>query len=200
MSKTFQTPTSEPDPLLGELGRNWGWTLALGLLFLILGAVGLAMLFGLTIVSILFIGVLMLAGGAAQALETFKCKGWKGALWHLLIAVLYILGGLVVIYDPASMSKLISLALGGVLTAVGVARVLIARQLRGKGASWIGMLLTGLVSVALGMMIMFEWPLSGLFAIALFIAFDLLLQGVSYVTLALTTRRRAPVIAGQPTR
>lgn len=191
MSKTNATLASASDPLLGDLGRNWGWMLALGMLFLLLGAVGLAMLFGITIVSILFIGLLMLVGGVAQALETLKCKGWKGVLWHLLIAALYIVGGLVVIYDPTSVSRLISLALGGVLAAVGVSRVFMARQLRAKGAGWLGVLLTGLISIVLGLMIMLEWPLSGLFAIALFIAFDLLLQGFSYISLAFTVRRRA---------
>ena len=50
------------------------------------------------------------------------------------------------------------------------------------------MLLTGCAGVVLGAMIMLEWPLSGLFAIALFIAVDLLLQGVSMVWLALRAR------------
>jgi uncharacterized membrane protein HdeD (DUF308 family) len=190
MSKSKAALTRRSDPLLGDLGRNWGWILALGLFYLVLGLVGLAMLFGLTVVNILFIGVLMLAGGVAQVLETVKCKGWKGTLWHLAIAALYVTGGLVVIYDPASASRLISLAVGGVLTAIGLARILIARQLQAKGAGWIWMLLTGLAGAALGLMIMLEWPLSGLFAIALFVAVDLLLQGSSYVTLALTARRQ----------
>ena len=104
------------------------------------------------------------------------CRGWKGLVWHAAIAVLYIAGGVVVIYDPMSVSALISLAVGGVLAAVGLARILIARQMRARGTGALGML---------------EWPLSGLFAIALFIAVDLLLQGVSMVWLALRARSRA---------
>ena len=119
------------------------------------------------------------------------CRGWKGLVWHATIAVLYIAGGVVVIYDPMSVSALISLAVGVVLAAVGLARILIARQMRARGTGALGMLLTGCAGVVLGAMIMLEWPLSGLFAIALFIAVDLLLRGVSMVWLALRARSRA---------
>jgi uncharacterized membrane protein HdeD (DUF308 family) len=182
------------DPLFGDVSRKWAWMLALGLLYLVLGAIGLAMLFGLTIVSILFIGALMLAGGAAQVLETVKCRGWKGIAWHLAIAVLYIAGGLVVIDDPTSVSRLFSMVLGSVLAAIGLVRLRIARQLRAKGEGALGMLATGFGGIALGVMIMLDWPLSGLFAIALFIAADLLLQGLSTVWLALTARRHRPAV------
>lgn len=189
MAKSEATLTPRPDPLLGDMGRNWGWILALGLFYLVLGLVGLAMLFGLTVVNILFIGVLMLAGGVAQMIETVKCKGSKGALWHLAIAALYISGGLVVILEPELALKLIKVVLGGVLAAVGLGRILIARQLQAKGAGWIWMLVSGVVSIVLAAMIATGWPLPGLFAIALFVAIELLLHGSSYVTLALTARR-----------
>lgn len=129
------------------------------------------------------------------------CRGWKGLVWHAAIAALYIAGGVVVIYDPMSVSALISLAVGGVLAAVGLARILIARQMRARGTGALGMQLTGCAGVVLGAMIMLEWPLSGLFAIALFIAVDLLLQGVSMVWLALRAQPSRGLIGPrQPVR
>jgi uncharacterized membrane protein HdeD (DUF308 family) len=183
------------DPLFGNVSRNWAWMLALGLFYLALAGVGLAMLFGLTIVSILFIGILMLAGGAAQVLETVKAGGWKERAWHLVVAVLYLAGGLVVVLNPTSASWLISLAVGGVLASIGVVRILIARQLREKGGGGLWMLATGIAGIALGVMIMVEWPLFGLFAIAFFIAVELLLQGLTTIWLALKARWSRPAAA-----
>ena len=45
------------------LKHNWGWLLALGILFVILGTIGLSMVVGLTIVSMLFFGILLIIAG-----------------------------------------------------------------------------------------------------------------------------------------
>lgn len=37
-----------------ELRHSWGWLLALGILFVILGCIGLGMVVGLTLASMLF--------------------------------------------------------------------------------------------------------------------------------------------------
>jgi hypothetical protein len=39
--------------VFGELSQKWGWLVALGIIQLILGTVGLGMTFGLTLVTIL---------------------------------------------------------------------------------------------------------------------------------------------------
>lgn len=191
MAKSAAEATATRDPLLGEVRRNWGWMLALGLLYLMLGLVGLAMLLGLTLANIVFIGVLLIAGGTAQLLESLKCKGWKGLVSHIAIAALYLLAGTAVIYDPEMAVKLISLLIGGVLAGVGVARLLMARQLRASGQGWMWTALSGLIAIALAVMMAVQWPLPGLFAIALFVAIELLLQGSNLLTLALGARRRS---------
>ena len=45
--------------VLGDLKKNWGWFLALGILFIILGFIGLGMMVALTIASVVFFGVLL---------------------------------------------------------------------------------------------------------------------------------------------
>lgn len=189
MTKT----ASDRDPLFGEVRRNWGWMLALGLVYLLLGGVGLAMLFGFAVVSIQFIGVLLLVGGVAQALETLKSRGWRGIVWHLAIAALYVAAGLVIVYDPEVAPRLISLAIGVVLIGVGVARGALARQLRASGEGWIGMTTTAVIALALGAAILLKWPVSGLFIVALFAAVELILQGWSAAMLALAARRSGGV-------
>ena len=73
--------------VLGELSRKWGWLLALGIIQIILGTVGLGMTFGLTLVTILVYGIFLLISGGAQIVHAFTAKGWKNLLLHLLIAV-----------------------------------------------------------------------------------------------------------------
>jgi len=171
-----------------ELSRNWGWLFGLGVLFVILGGIGLGMVVGLTLASMLFLGVLLIIAGVSQIVDVFKSKHWKGVIWHALIAVLYILGGGLVIYDPIMASTLITAFLAGVLILIGVTRLLMAITLRhSRGWGWL--LLAGLTAIILGIMILMQWPWSGLWVIGLFIAIEMLVNGWTYIFLAFAIRR-----------
>src|SRR5258708_1374453 len=102
--------------------RGWGWLLTLGILFVILGCIGLGMVVGLTLASMLFLGVLLIIAGCSQFVDVFKCKGWNGVIWHAFIAALYIIGGCIVIYDPFLASALITALLASVLIIIGLTR------------------------------------------------------------------------------
>ena len=177
--------------IITALHDNWGWLLGLGVLFIVLGTIGMGMLFALTMTSVLFFGMLLLIGGGAQLFEAFKCSGWKSVLWHVLMAVLYVVAGVTVIGDPAAASLFFTLILAGTIIGVGVVRLVIAFQHKGE-SGWIWALLSGVVSLVLGAMILAKWPVSGLWVIGLFVAIELLVNGWSYVMLALAARSAKP--------
>lgn len=187
MANDQNMPVSQ-HPLFGDLSRNWGWLLAFGILSIILGTVGMGMTFGLTLVSVVFFGALLIVGGTLQLVDAFKCQGWKGALWHILIALLYIAGGLLIVVDPVLASETLTLALAGVLIAVGVSRAIMALQHRGQ-SGWGWLVLSGLISIALGAMIIAKWPMSGMWVIGLFVAIELIFNGWAYLFVALAARR-----------
>ncbi len=171
-----------------ELKRNWGWLLGLGILFVILGCLGLGMVVGLTIASMLFLGALLLIAGLSQIIDVFKSKQWKGAVWHALIAILYIIGGGIVIYDPILASTLITVLLAWVLIFIGIIRLIMASVLRNE-SGWGWLVFAGLTALVLGILILLQWPYSGLWVLGLFIAIELLVNGWTYIFIALAIRR-----------
>jgi uncharacterized membrane protein HdeD (DUF308 family) len=181
------TTTTVETSVLGQLRANWGWLLALGLLFLALGLLGLTKLFPLTITTALFFGFLVLIGGAAQLVHAFKCKGWKSVTWHVLVAVLYVLAGISIIMDPTIASIIWTAVIAAALVVIGIFRIVIAVSHR-ESAGWVGVLLSGIISIALGGMLFAHWPWSGLWALGLFVAVELVVQGVSLIVLALSAR------------
>jgi uncharacterized membrane protein HdeD (DUF308 family) len=182
---TLSTPQSA---LFGDLQKNWGWLLAWGILSLVLGTLGFWMTFGLTLASVLFFGILLVVGGIGQLVHAFTCQGWKSVLWHVLIALLYVWGGIVMIVDPVLASSVLTLMLAWILIAVGVFRAIMAFQLR-PADGWFWPLLSGVVSILLGAMIIAQWPLSGLWVIGLFVAIELVFNGWGYVFVALAARK-----------
>ena len=184
-------PTDAPLTLssdaLGNLKKNWGWMLAVGIIFIALGTIGLGMSGALTLASVMVFGILMLIGGGVQLADAFKCTGWKGMLWHVLIALLYVAAGFLMINRPLLASTAITAMLAGAFMVIGVFRIFIAIRMRGhKG--WVWLLIAGLISLALGIMIMNQWPVSGLWVIGLFVAIEMIFHGWSYVLLALAVK------------
>jgi uncharacterized membrane protein HdeD (DUF308 family) len=171
----------------GELEKNWGWLLAFGILSIVLGTIGLGMTFMLTEFTIVFFGVLLVVGGVFQLLDALKCRGWKSTAWHVLIALLYVGGGLLMVLHPVLASVSLTLFLAWILIAVGILRGLMAFQLR-PAKGWWWALLSGIVSIALGGLILAQWPESGLWVIGLFVAIELIVNGWSYLFIALAAR------------
>jgi uncharacterized membrane protein HdeD (DUF308 family) len=191
------TQNTSSDALFGQLKENWGWLMALGIASIVLGTLGLGMSFGLTLASVMLFGALLLAGGVIQLVEAFKCRGWKSIIWHVLIALCYVLGGIAIMGDPVMASSVLTLLLAGALIGAGIVRIIIAVQHRGT-RGWPWPLLGGVISILLGVMIVAKWPVSGLWVIGLFVAIELIFNGWSYVFLALAAKNAGKATAPPP--
>lgn len=194
------------DPLYGDLRANWKWMLALGLLMIVLGVVGLGMTTWLTILSVMWFGVLSVIGGVAQLVDAFKCSGWRSVLAHVALGIVYMLAGVVLIVMPVQSAWWLTLFLGAVFVITGLLRIFQGWQMRGPGSGAIFLILTGILSVALGVMIyvIVDLPppealtslegIEGWFAewgwvIGLFVALEFIVHGASLAALAIAAKR-----------
>jgi uncharacterized membrane protein HdeD (DUF308 family) len=185
---TQSTTASLPHPLFGELRRHWGWLLAVGILSVILGTIGLGMTWMLTLVSVVYFGILMIVIGGVQILQTFKCAGWKSVVLHSLIGLLYLAAGIMIVSRPLLASLTLTWLLGFALLAVGVMRIVVGVHHRGT-SGWGGAVLGGIITLLLGLMILARWPSSALWVIGLFLAIELIVNGWTQIVVALAARR-----------
>ena len=184
------TNTADGAWVLGSLREHWVWMLALGILMVVLGAIGLYMTASFTVASVLLFGVLLVIGGIARLLEAFRARGWKSIGLHIVIALVYVAAGAIALYDPIAASLSLTLFIVAMLLVTGVLRAVIALQMRPvKG--WVWVLGSGILSVLLGALIFFQWPVSGLLAIGLFVAIELLVDGWGCILIALAAKSAA---------
>jgi uncharacterized membrane protein HdeD (DUF308 family) len=194
-TSTQSTAASLPHPLFGELSRHWGWLLAVGILSVILGTVGLGMTWMLTLASVVYFGVLLIVIGVAQLLQTFKSAGWKSTFLQILIGLLYLAAGIMVVSRPLLASLTLTWALGFALIVVGVMRIVVGMQHRGT-SGWAGAVVAGIITLLLGLLILARWPSDALWVIGLFLAIELIVNGYTQILVALAARRvRRPVPA-----
>ena len=171
---------------LTALRGNWSWFVLLGVALVVLGIVALGSAVITSLAAAAAIGVLLLLGGAAEAVGAFWCRGWSGFFLELLSGVLSIVVGLLFLRAPLNALAALTLLLACFLMVGGIFKVVAAIAYR--FAAWGWSLAGGIIDVILGVMIWQEWPASALWVIGLFVGIDLIFRGFNWIALGLALR------------
>jgi len=166
--------------------RHWFWYLVLGVLLIVLGVVALGYSVLTTLVSVLFFGWLLIISGIVQSVQAFQLRGWDGFFLHLLGGVLEVVVGFLMVRTPGEAALILTLLAAAYLLVGGLFRLIAAFALWFPGSWWVG--LAGLVSVLLGLIVAWGWPISGLTFIGICVGVDLILHGAAWVAFAFGVR------------
>lgn len=170
-----------------DLVANWAWLLALGAGLILLGALAIWKARTATLIYMTFLGVLLLVAALAVFVFTFSLAGhWSGFFLHLLWAVLLGVAGLMLVTRPGISAEAVTLFLAFYLLVTGLLGIGFAlfSHVHGEGLY----VLEGLMSAILGAMLLAGWPVSGPFAIGLFVGIGLILRGSTIIAVALSLR------------
>ncbi|MDX1964783.1 MAG: HdeD family acid-resistance protein [Pirellulales bacterium] len=172
-----------------RLRGSWGWFMALGVALVILGsvAIGWACLREVTIAATWLFGWVMIAAGVAEVVHAFSVTRWSGTLLHLLMGVMYGVVGILTIEKPELSAIIFTQFLAIFFIVSGAFRILAALVNQFPGWGWV--LVNGVVTLVLGVMIYKEWPYSGLWFIGLYLGIDMILNGWTWIFLALGLKR-----------
>jgi uncharacterized membrane protein HdeD (DUF308 family) len=165
-----------------ELHRHRGIFLVLGTGLMLLGAVAILATGLSTLASVVFLGWLLLVGGTGLAIHAFWTTRWSGFFLQLIAGLLYCVAGLFAAMHPRVGAVALTLVIAISLIGHGALRIFTAMSTRvgGRGT----LLVTGIIAIVLGLMILGEWPFSGLWVIGLFVGTDMFFYGGWLVSLA----------------
>src|SRR5262249_818987 len=123
------------------------WTLAEGILFIILGILSMALPILFTFAVTIFLGCLLVFGGVVQIirlLSTRSIRDWAAWLYALVITI----AGLLIIFSPAIGALSITLVLIALFIISGFIKCALAFQVK-PATNWGVLLFSGLLSLAL---------------------------------------------------
>jgi len=189
MKNEATLPSQLPLSAIEELHRHWALFFALGIILILLSGMGISAAGLVTLASVVFFGWLLIIGGAAVAIHAFWAKRWSGFFLQLLSGVLYLIVGWILVTRPGIGALTLTLVLAISLVVQGAFRIGVALSTRMDG--WGMLLVSGIITLVLGLMIWNEWPLSGIWVIGLFVGIDLIFYGWWLVSLALSVRHLA---------
>jgi uncharacterized membrane protein HdeD (DUF308 family) len=169
---------------------GWGWFVALGIGQIVLGVIAWFDVIAFTIFGVVFIGAMLLVAGVFQIIHAFMDRGWRAFILDLLVGVLYVIGGFLLMAEPVQGSLIITIFVAVALIVGGILRMIIAVQHRHM-PGWIMLLVSGLISLVVGVMLYLTLPWSGLWVVGTLIAVELIVHGVSWLQFGLSLRRTA---------
>src|SRR5579864_6447748 len=110
---------------------RWGWFVALGIAQLILGIIAWFDVIAFTLAGTIFIGALLLVAGAFQVVHAFMDREWGSFILHVLVGVMYVIGGFLIMAEPVAGSVVITILVAVTLIIGGIMRIVIGVQHRG---------------------------------------------------------------------
>jgi uncharacterized membrane protein HdeD (DUF308 family) len=171
------------------LHEHWVLFLVEGVVLLVLGATAVVLPPIATLAVTVLIGWLFLVSGIIGLITTFWLRHAPGFWWSLLSAVLGIVVGVMLLASPLTGAFSLTLLLVAFFVVEGIASIMFAldhkRELSGQ---WGWMLASGIIDLALAIMIFAGLPSTAAWAIGLLVGINMIFGGSALIAMALHAR------------
>ena len=181
-------------PMNAETIRRYStWFMIYGIVLILMGAIAIIAPGVATLAASVLIGWLLLISGVFGLIAAFWAGiSAPGFWWHLLTAVLYLLAGTALLWDPFAGALTLTIILAAYLLATGVTKIVLSLRYRpALPRAWGWVLVSALIDIVLGLLIVSGLPGTSLWVLGLLIGINLLFTGVALVVTALHFRKSA---------
>lgn len=173
------------DKKLLQQESHWFFWLGIGLI--VLGS--LAILFSVIsgLISVVLLGILLIGAGIFEGVKASRVRHWNNFFLHLFLAIIYIIGGALIVSSPLVNELFLTLLLAFFFIVSGIARIIFSIFKHVPHRGWL--LFNGVITLLLGLLIAYQWPVSGLWVIGTFVGVDALITGWTWIMLSYTVKK-----------
>ena len=173
--------------IAAEAKHFTGWSIVVSVLVILAGilAIGLPLAAGIGVNIV--VAWLLAFSGVMHLVFAWHLRRIGGAIWQLLLGVLYMGVGVYMLAHPLAGLLTLTLALAIYLFVEGVLELILAFQGSARRArGWL--VLDGVVTLILGLMIWRTWPMSTEWAIGTLVGISMIFSGVARLMLSVAAR------------
>lgn len=176
--------------LLDGIKKNARVAVIVGILMVICGilAIGSPLVAGMSVTVV--VGVMLLIGGIAQCFLAFQAGAFGKGLLIFIMGLLTAVAGFYLFNQPLAGLASITLILAAYFVVTGIAELIGAFQIK-PAEGWGMMLLSGIVTLILGVIIWRQFPVSGAWAVGVLFGIKLLVGGWTLIFLGRGVRSAA---------
>ena len=170
--------------------NHWIWWMLTGILSLVGGFLAFANPFAATLTAELLAGWAFVIVGILTLFSAFGEKSGGSRIVNIFLGIIIAILGVQLLLNPLQGTVSLTLAVGVLLVFAGVCRIGVAfRNLQGS-FRW-AMVLSGLLSLLLAVMIFTNFPQSAVVVLGMFLAIELISNGISLIALSLARKNAA---------
>jgi len=169
-----------------EIIQHWGWFLAFGIGLMLLGVAAVARSVIATVASMLFFGWLLVMASGIEIAQAVMVGHWAGLFQHLLAAILFGVTGLLFVMRPLRSAEVVTVFMAMIFMVGGLFKLLSSFAVGLSDWGWLA--LDGIITLIMGLLVLAQWPASGLWLIGLFVGISLIIDGAAWIALALGLR------------
>jgi len=165
-----------------EVAQYWGWFLAFGIALVVLGFAAVVRSVTATIISMLFFGWLLVLASGIEIAQAVMVGHWAGFFQHLVAAILFGVVGVIIITRPLISAEVLTVFIATFFLIGGLFQFISALAVSTPGWGW--HVADGIITALLGVLVLAQWPVSGLWVIGLFVGIDLIFYGFAWIGIA----------------
>jgi len=178
------------EALLGGIKRASGWSIALGVLMIILGIIAMLAPWEFGIVIALIIGWMAIFNGVAQIIYGIRTHSGGRTVLEVILGLIYIVAGIYLLMHPVGGLLVLTLFLACFLLVYGIFALVLAFHMRPlPGWGWV--LFDAIITILLGILIWAHWPLNSEWVVGTLFGISILVSGVTRLMISLAVRRLA---------
>ena len=167
-----------------------GWITFAGIASLVLGIAAIVYEGTATLASVIVFGWLLMVAGFLQVGYAFQMRYWSGFFLYLLDGIIRAVVGILLVLYPGSGAEALTLVLSFYFVAGGLFKTFGSIVL--QFPSWGWSVASGLVSVALGVLLAMQWPVSSTWFIGFAVGLDLIIYGWALLMFAAAIKKLSP--------
>jgi uncharacterized membrane protein HdeD (DUF308 family) len=182
------------DSWVGVAKKNSGWLIALGVIQIIVGILAIMAPLVTGIATTLLVGGFLVVAGFMRVIGAFKAGSFGRGLLAFLAGVLAVVAGFLMLARPGLGLATLTLMLAAFLFATGISEIILAFHVRPeKGWGW--MVFDGVIAILLGLLIGWQWPVSGMWAVGTLVGIHILINGWTGIMVGIGARSAAKEVA-----
>jgi uncharacterized membrane protein HdeD (DUF308 family) len=170
--------------------ERWRTAVIAGALLAVIGSLAIVFPFVSGVSLSLFFGAALLVAAMVQIAHAFSADRWTGAVWEVVLAIVYAVGGLALLFNPVFGLATLTILLAAYLVVSGVFEIVFGVMARTQQGWWV-VVLSGVIGILLGGLIWVGFPSSAAWALGLLFGVNLLASGISLAYLGFSTRSEA---------
>lgn len=168
-------------------GQNMKW---FGVFTLVMGILALIAPFMTGISVVVLVGFFVVGGGIARMIWSFKSNSFGQGLLKFALGGLTLICGLFIVTDPLVSSGVLTIMIAIYLLVDGGFELMAAFTAPPPtGRGWL--LFGGIISIVLGLMIWRQFPLSGAWALGIFLGVKLVMVGLAMMGIGRAVKKIA---------